>query len=131
MPFRIDEFQTELKDLKTEVRTKAMEIAQKLVDQGYERRQAVDEAISRARKWAENVGRAAATSPRDEDGARQHVMAFGTKWGVKREGADEPRYLFEERGKAVEKGVEIARFAKSDLVIHDEDGGVRETRTYS
>lgn len=128
MPFRMGEFQSELKDLKTEVRNKAMEIAQKLVDEGYERRQAVDEAISRARKWAENIGRAAASG---DTGNRQHVMAFGTKWGVKREGAEEPRYLFDDRGKAVDKGIELARVTKTDLVIHDEDGDVLETRTYN
>lgn len=46
-----NEFEADLKDLKPEVREKALEIAGKLLMENYKRQDALKEGIKQAQKW--------------------------------------------------------------------------------
>lgn len=52
MKWTFENFQADLDDLKPEVRKKALEIANELMDKGnYTKEEAIDEAIKEAEEW--------------------------------------------------------------------------------
>lgn len=64
------------------------------------------------------------------DTNNQHVVPTDTGWAVK--GAGNERYTahFDTQAEAIERAMEIAKNYKSELLIHGEDGEIRERNTY-
>ena len=57
MPWTKDDYPDSMKNLMAEVRNKAIDIANALMEDGYEEDRAIPIAISQAEKWAENHGK--------------------------------------------------------------------------
>ncbi|WP_423925785.1 DUF2188 domain-containing protein [Candidatus Palauibacter sp.] len=60
----------------------------------------------------------------------QHVVPAKDGWAVKPAGSPKATKVFETQREAIERGREIARNQRSELLIHGRDGRIREKNTY-
>ena len=60
----------------------------------------------------------------------QHVVPTKDGWAVKRAGSPKATTVFDTRQEAIERGREIAKNQRSELLIHGCDGRIREKNTY-
>ena len=60
----------------------------------------------------------------------QHVMPAKDGWAVKSAGSSRATKVFGTQREAIERGREIARNQRSELLIHGRDGRIREKNTY-
>ena len=60
----------------------------------------------------------------------QHVVPARGGWAVKRAGSPRATKVFDTQEQAIERGREIARNQRSELLIHGRDGRIREKNTY-
>ena len=60
----------------------------------------------------------------------QHVIPTKDGWAVKRAGSLRATKVFDTQQEAIERGREIARNQRSELLIHGRDGRIREKNTY-
>lgn len=56
----------------------------------------------------------------------QHIVPAGDRWGVRGEGNERLTSVHDTQRQAIEAGREIARNQHSELLIHGEDGRIRE-----
>jgi uncharacterized protein YdaT len=61
---------------------------------------------------------------------QQHVVPHDDGWAVKKEGSDKPTRVTDTKDKAVEIGREIAQNQETELIIHDQQGVIRERESY-
>lgn len=61
----------------------------------------------------------------------QHVIPTKDGWAVKRAGSLRATKVFDTQQEAIERGREIARNQRSELLIHGRDGRIREKNTSS
>lgn len=59
-----------------------------------------------------------------------HVVPSGKGWDVKKEGSTKPASHHRTQDAAVEKGKQIAKDEKSELVIHRPNGQIRDKDSY-
>lgn len=59
-----------------------------------------------------------------------HVVPHKGKWAIKREGEKTPVETHETQKKAIERGREIAKKDRVELLIHGRDGQIRERSSY-
>ena len=115
-------YPVEMQGLEPSVRAQAIQIANRLLQEGYEEDAAVTVAISRA-KMSSSQETAEAT---DQD---LHVVMHNDGWAVKREQSEESDFVFadfETREKALSKALELGRYERVGVVVHAEDGQVIE-----
>lgn len=60
----------------------------------------------------------------------QHVIPAKDGWAVKSAGSSRATKVFGTQREAIERGREIARNQRSELLIHGRDGRIREKNTY-
>ncbi len=60
----------------------------------------------------------------------QHVVPTKDGWAVKRAGSPKATKVFDTQQEAIERGREIAKNQRSELLIHGRDGRIREKNTY-
>ncbi|WP_228038178.1 DUF2188 domain-containing protein [Nodosilinea sp. LEGE 06152] len=133
-----------MKNLTTEVRRKAIDIANALLGDGYEDGRAIAIATAQAEKWAKRrdkqiakkntggtTGQAVTPESEKGDGETIHVVSDpdGTGWiatqGQKRIAQGQ------EKADVVNKAQEKAKAQKTELCIHNEQGKVAEEEDYS
>jgi hypothetical protein len=62
---------------------------------------------------------------------RYHVVPEQGDWKLELEGGGRASGVFDTKGAAVERGIELARSqGHSQLIIHKQDGTIQEERTY-
>ena len=60
----------------------------------------------------------------------QHVVPTKDGWAVKRAGSPKATKVFDTQQEAIERGRQIARNQRSELLIHGRDGRIRKKNTY-
>lgn len=60
----------------------------------------------------------------------QHVVPTKGGWAVKRAGSPKATKVFATQQEAIERGREIAKNQRSELLIHGRDGRIREKNSY-
>jgi uncharacterized protein YdaT len=139
MPWTKNEYPSSMKNLPAEVREKAIEIANALLeeremDEGI----AIATAISRAKDWAANRG--VATEPTSEDakttdvkehGEDRYVIPYEGKWAVKSEMSDRVEKIFDYKVEAVKYGRSAARKVNGSLTIQKKSGRVQQRISYN
>ena len=60
----------------------------------------------------------------------QHVVPHDGKWAVRGEGNDRATSVHATQREAIEAAREIARNQRAELLIHGEDGKIRERDSY-
>jgi uncharacterized protein YdaT len=140
MPWTIIDYPPSMKNLPHEVREKAIEIAnalleQKNIDEGI----AIATAISRAKDWAVNRGKdieSTATDSRSTDvkhhGDDRYVVPYkGNKWAIKNEGAARVEKVFDNKTEAVQQARKEARESNASLTIQKRTGKVQQRISYN
>ncbi len=115
-------FPVEMQGLEPSVRAQAVQIANKLVQEGYQESAAIAVAISRAKM-------AVRPETSDATGKDLHVVMHNDGWAIKRELSEESIFMFsdfETRDKALAKALELGSYERVGVVVHAEDGQVVE-----
>lgn len=117
----LDNLPDELRDLSMDLRSKAIETANSLLDQGYKIPVAVSMAAERARHWGHLAGGTLA----------HHVVPHNDGWAVIKADAERASVVLPTKQEAVDSGREIARNQQGKLVIHGEDGIIQDEFSYA
>lgn len=144
MPWTYDDYPASMKNLTAEVRRKAIDIANALLDDRYDEGRAIAIATAQAEKWAKRrdkqiakkntggtTGQVVAPESDQGNGETIHVIGDpdGNGWiaiqGQKRlaQGQD--------KDDVIQKADEKAKAQQADLCIHDEQGKVAAEKDYS
>ncbi|WP_456279292.1 DUF2188 domain-containing protein [Bacillus sp. AK128] len=107
-----------MKNLMEPIRNKAIEIANALLDEGYEEGRAISIAIEKAKEWG------------GEQNSAHHVVPHESGWAVKAEHAEKPSNLFDTKNEALKKGQQIASNQKTRLIIHRKDGKIQKHQNF-
>jgi hypothetical protein len=59
-----------------------------------------------------------------------HVVPHGDSWAVRREGADRVSSQHNTQGQAIKAGEKLARNHQTELVIHRQNGTIRDSDSY-
>ncbi|MBU8788209.1 MULTISPECIES: DUF2188 domain-containing protein [Bacillus] len=143
MPWTMEDYPASLKNLDKPVRKKAIEIANAMIDEGYDEGRAIPIATSQAKEWAENRSEREINAflengretTRDEGDSnqrpqlaekREHVVKHEKGWAVKAEDAKRASDVKETKAEAVKRAKEIARNKGSSVIVHQKDGSVQK-----
>lgn len=63
-------------------------------------------------------------------GKNQHIVKAGKGWGVRGENNDRLTFVYETQHKAIDAAVDIAKNQRSDVIIHDRHGKIRDRDSY-
>jgi uncharacterized protein YdaT len=139
MPWTNNDYPASMKNLPTEVRKKAIEIANALLEeQKMDEGIAIATAISRAKDWAVNhdisikpTSGDAETTDVKEHGEDRYVIPYEGKWAVKSESSDRVERVFDHKVEAVKYGRTAARNSNASLTIQKKSGRVQQRISYN
>ena len=60
----------------------------------------------------------------------QHVVPHEDGWAVKGEGNDRYTAVYDRQSQAIDRAVDIAKNYHSDVIIHRQDGTIRDRNSY-
>ncbi|MFC7061921.1 DUF2188 domain-containing protein [Halobacillus seohaensis] len=149
MPWDMDDYPSSLKNLDTTVRKKAIEIANAMIDEGYDEGRAIPIATEQAKEWHEKASKSeidqirnmSDNSLRSSDNKAEssgpelmekgeHVVAHEKGWAVKSEDAMRASNVFENKEEAVQRAEEIAKNKGTKMIIHKKDGSIQNHTSY-
>jgi uncharacterized protein YdaT len=121
-----------MKNMEVRTRNKAIEIANALLEDGYEEGRAIAIATAQAKEWSSNHPDHTDDhdSNRNQLRANIHVVPRDEQWEVKEEGKDQPLYHSDTKAEAVEKAQELASNSNISAIIHRKDGTVEHSYNY-
>jgi uncharacterized protein YdaT len=138
MPWTKTKYPDSMKNLPAEVRNKAIEIANALLEEkNMEEGIAIATAISRAKDWAANRGKKtdnpAKSKSKDvkKHGMDQYVTPGDGEWKVKTEGESKSTKTFSSKKDAVEKARKTAKENKGSLTIKNKSGKIEKRISYN
>ncbi|MDG5788826.1 DUF2188 domain-containing protein [Evansella sp. AB-P1] len=118
MPWDMNNYPESMKNLVGPIKEKAIEIANRLTEEGYEEGRAISIGIAQAKKW---VG---------EQTLPQHVVPHSDGWAIKREDSERASYVYETQKEALKKAQSIASNQKTRLIIHRQDGSIERQQNF-
>lgn len=137
MPWNKNDYPASMKNLSKDVRHKAIEIGNALVDEGNMKEGiAIATAISRAKDWAHNHGKDESNKTQSgstdvkHHGYDQYVIPTDKGWAVKRENATRKQY-FDSKPDAVKAAKERAKKHNSSVTIQKKDGTIQNRVSYN
>ncbi|GGB44604.1 hypothetical protein GCM10011409_22760 [Lentibacillus populi] len=149
MPWTLNDYPSSMKNLDKVVRKKAIDIANSMVDEGYEEGRAIPIATQQAKEWYQNADKeeikayekAGKPTERSKEGKRyennperlnegEHVIAHEEGWAVTSSKAKKPSAVFATKDEAVNRAKEIAQNKGTALTVHKQDGSVQATYSY-
>lgn len=144
MPWTYDSYPTSMKNLTAEVRRKAIDIANALLDDGYGEGRAIAIATAQAEKWAKRrhkqiakkntggtTGQAVAADDQKDDRESIHVFADPEESGWIATQGQKRIAQGSEKADVVNKAKEKAKARQTELYIHNQQGDLTEERDYS
>ncbi|HEX7064554.1 MAG TPA: DUF2188 domain-containing protein [Bacillales bacterium] len=150
MPWNMNDYPSSLKNLDYPVRKKAIDIANAMVDEGYDEGRAIPIATRQAKEWYDNASedeiekfkKQGDPTERSEEGKRyesrpellekgEHIVPHSDGWAVQAKDAKQPSRVFDVKTDAVEHGKDIAKNKETGLTIHREDGTIEEHISYN
>ncbi len=130
-----NDYPASMKNMEKRTRDKAIEIANALLDEGYEEGRAISIATAQAKKWNEDhplhQHHLNDSSSHVEGHSNFHVVPDGDGWAVKEEGAHQALVYMDTKNEAVEKAKKWASDANKSAIIHRKDGTVETSHNYS
>ncbi len=124
MPWTETDYPQSMKNLDLQVRRKAIEIANALVEDEYDEGRAIPIAISQAKKWVEN-------GSKESDERNLHVVPHPDGWAVRRANAKRASFVFEEQGEARDKAIVMAQDNGVNVIIHGQDGKIEDQHSFN
>ncbi|WP_368646320.1 DUF2188 domain-containing protein [Alkalibacterium putridalgicola] len=139
MPWNLDDYPASMKNLDQVVRKKAIDIANALVDEGYDDDRAIPIATSQAKEWADDASKeelksykhAERPSENDEhdSSARAELLDNDVlvyfeddEWKVRTKEAKRPDSTHEKKNDAVDRAKEIADNKDTNVIRFTKDG---------
>lgn len=140
MVWNMTDYPASLKNFDPLLRKKVIDIANALLENGYEDDRAIPIAISQAKEWMQNASEKEldkfkkADNPKKNDHHENNssssdlldnnVMVFydDNRWAVKTKGAKQISEAFDKKIKAVSRAKEIAANKESSIVLYKKDG---------
>jgi len=150
MPWTLNDYPSSMKNLPHATKKKAIDIANAMVDEGYDEGRAIPIATEQAKEWRKNAsknevnryeknGKLTERSAKDkkyennperlEEG--EHVVAQENGWAVKSSGAKRASDIYEKKDEAVKRAKEIAKNKGTHVTIYKRDGSVQEKQAYT
>ncbi|SFG56748.1 Uncharacterized protein YdaT [Halobacillus alkaliphilus] len=151
MPWNMNDYPSSLKNLDTPVKKKAIDIANAMLDEGYDEGRAIPIATEQAKEWYENATedeiKEAKQMGDDELESRdpddnqydnrpelldkgEHVVSHEDGWAVQAEDAKKPSNVYEDKNEAVSRAKEVAENKGTQVIIHKKDGSIQEKTDY-
>lgn len=146
MPWDMNDYPSSLKNLDKPIRKKAIDIANALVEDGYEEDRAIPIATSQAEKWYNNASKeeidkytkTGKPTVNNQDyfsdpnlmAEPEMVLPHEKGWAVQAKKALKPAKLFTKKDEALKYGKEIARNKGTDLIVYQQDETVETTIHY-
>ncbi|CAI6063845.1 hypothetical protein PAECIP112173_01899 [Paenibacillus sp. JJ-100] len=116
MPWNKQDYPVSMKNLEPRVRHKAIEIANALLEDGYEEGRAIAIATAKAEEWDEN-------HPDDQDN-KIHVVPAESGWAIKQEGSSDYHSTYDTKAEAIDAAKEWSRKEHIQAIIHNQDGQI-------
>lgn len=150
MPWNKQDYPVSMKNLEPRVRHKAIEIANALLDDGYEEGRSIAIATAKAEEWDENHP-APGSSKQDSTSSHEnsnrktssstehrhsepvssskshdniHVVPTDSGWAIKEEGKSTYLSTFDTKAEAVEKAKALSSKQNIRAIIHNQDGQI-------
>lgn len=148
MAWNTKDYPDSLKNLEAAVRKKAIEIANSMLNEGYDEGRAIPIATSQAKKWYEDASEKEinhmiqasdqdlqATGESDGNGPKrmeegQHVLPHENGWAIQTDNGEKPSEVFKLKEDAIKRAREIAKNKETHLIIHTQEGKVQEKLSY-
>ena len=144
MPWNKKDYPVSMKNLEPRVRHKAIDIANALLDDGYEEGRAIAIATAKAEEWDENhpaQDSADSGQSSDDSGSASkrrhsepvssskshdniHVVPTESGWAIKEEGQSKHISTFDTKSEAVDAAKEISSEQNIRAIIHNQDGQI-------
>ncbi|MEZ4521755.1 MAG: DUF2188 domain-containing protein [Thermomicrobiales bacterium] len=124
MPWTRIDYPATFKNMRSDVREKAIDIANELLDQ-YEEPRAIRIATAQAKEWARNRNIEIWTDEKPT-GKDQHVLPHDRGWAVQAEESQQATKVFRIKEEALDRARDIARNQNSNVVIHAADGKISD-----
>ncbi|WP_405170110.1 DUF2188 domain-containing protein [Paenibacillus sp. FSL H8-0280] len=136
MPWNKQEYPVSMKNLEPRVRHKAIEIANALLDDGYEEGRSIAIATAKAEEWDENHpvperSKSDSTERRHSEPVSSskshdniHVVPTDSGWAIKEEGKSTYLSTFDTKAEAVDKAKELSSKQNIRAIIHNQDGQI-------
>lgn len=150
MPWTLDDYPPSMKNLNHAIKKKAIDIANSMIDEGYDEDRAIPIAIEQAKKWKENASqseinkyeKSGQPTERSKEGKKypsnperldegEEVVAHDDGWAVKSSGAERASEVFTTKEEATKRGKEIALNKGTSLKIYKQDGTIQEKHSYT
>ncbi|MGZ3901313.1 MAG: DUF2188 domain-containing protein [Bacteroidia bacterium] len=138
MPWTKTNYPDSMKSLPVEVRNKAIEIGNALLDEEkMEEGIAIATAISRAKDWAAQRDKKTEDPEKSKitevklHGYDRYVIPFENKWAIKIEGRENVEKTFNLKKDAVQHAREEAKKENGTLTIHRKTGKVERKISYN
>lgn len=149
MPWTEDDYPASLKNLPKVTRKKAIDIANAMLDEGYDEGRAIPIATKQAEEWHENASKKEIEDyeehgdpkKRSEKGKKypshperldevEEVIAHDDGWAVKSSGADRVTKTFDSKSEAIDRAKEIGKNKGTGVTVYDKNGAVEDKFSY-
>ncbi|UJL46913.1 DUF2188 domain-containing protein [Virgibacillus sp. NKC19-16] len=149
MPWTLNDYPSSMKNLDEATKKKAIDIANSMIDEGYEEGRAIPIATEQAKEWHQNASqdeieeykKRGRPTQRSEEGKKyennperleeaEEVVAHEDGWAVQSSNADRASDVFENKDDAIKRAREIAKNKGTSLTIYKQDGSIQETYSY-
>lgn len=150
MPWTLNDYPSSMKNLNDATKKKAIDIANSMVDEGYDEGRAIPIAIEQAKEWRQNASKSeidkyeksGKPAERSEEGKKyennperleegEQVVKHKDGWAVKSSNAKQPSNVFDNKNDAVKRAREIAKNKGTSLTVFKEDGTAEEKQSYN
>ncbi|MDF2671273.1 MAG: hypothetical protein K0R67_3579 [Paenibacillus sp.] len=133
MPWTKGDYPPSMKNMEVRTRNKAIEIANALLEDGYEEGRAIAIATAQAKEWSSDHPDHSgdhAVNKHSQLESNIHVVPNDDEWVVKEEGQDKPLYRSGTKATAVEKAQKLASDNNKSAIVHRKDGTVEHSYNY-
>jgi uncharacterized protein YdaT len=138
MPWTKTDFPNSMKNLPTEVRNKAIEIGNALIEEKrMEEGIAIATSISRAKDWAAERGKKIENPEKSkitdvkEHGKDRIVIPYENEWAIKVEGREKIEKIFHTKQEAIKQARKEAKKINGSLTIQRKTGKVEKRISYN
>ncbi len=127
MPWTSENYPNTFNNFTVDVRDKAIEIANALVEDGYEEDRSIRIATAQAKDWAQRRDMQVWVDQPQKP--NQHVVPHDQQWAVRAAGSERASKVLPTKEAALDRAREIARNQGVDIVIHYADGSIEDVVT--
>lgn len=148
MPWNMQDYPSSLKNLNKTTRKKAIDIANAMIEEGYDEDRAIPIATEQAKEWYQNATENEKQTFLDEGDVTEHDTTYQSRpelldkiemvvpyeddqWAVQSKDAKKPTKTFEYKKDAINYGKSIAKNKETGIIIYKSDGTKEETIHYN